>query len=457
MIFCFYYFVGAPTTPRLPLIHGLQMVADSLTHLSLYECPGLQLRDIVETCPNLVSLETMNVDAIVPSSSSSTYPKVTHLALHAISETARSQHDNMVDILGRFPSLQSLKITPMPSSSILSILHQCCPHLQILHYGLRSSFSDDIIDVHPNGNGVTFVSLGANEEDIFNQDDVIGFLHVHIESLEKFTFRGIMDANNSYWRLANGKVRIQQVDDVPRPHSRYARDPTLPQAFFMRLDSIMFTGPELSSCHEFILWMISNAPNLNTIRLRKSYFQLDIANAMINARHLCKLEIFHSWGNGGDEGIERFLGYHIETMGSGSTLEEVIIRVVNLGMSRTPWIRLLARLKCLRNLKLLAGSISEDCIPVMEEIGQGCPALKELTLGHADCGLPDDLFKSLCKHPNLECLRIGAESLSNDDLMDLCAFKNLKQLHLPSIVEDDMLEMLQDHIPKVELIDDDDA
>lgn len=434
------------------MIHGLRMIADSLTHLTLYECPFLQLRDILETCHNLVSLKTMHVNAIMPLSSSSIYPKMTHLALYSLSDTEVA-HGNMVDILSRFPSLRVLEISPMPSSSILSILHQHCPHLQMLYYGISSCFSDDTIELHPNRKGLALACIGANEGDIVRQDDLVGLLHMHIDSLEKFEFRGTMDVDGSYWKFENGRVQVQQQadnDDDQVDVPLHGSDPTLPGTFFMRLTSMLFSGTRRSLSHGFMLWMVSNAPYLSAISLLKCYFQPDIANAMIKAKHLSKLEIFHSLGYEGNEGIKRFLDYHI-AMGDGSTLEEVIIRMVNVDTTVALWIRLLSRLKCLKNLKLLVLRISEDCIPVMEEIGQGCPALKEVTLGHADSELAHGLIKPLCKHPNIESLRIGTGPLSHEDLMDLCAFNNLKQLQLQFTVADRTLKMLRDHIHKVEI------
>lgn len=447
--------LGQPTTPRLPLIHGLEVIADSLTHLSIYQCPCLQLRDILDTCPNLVFLQTENVDAVMPLSSSSIYPKMRHLSLCDQSERSRS-HGNMVDVLSRFPSLRVLEIAPVFYSSLLPILHKHCPL-----YDTRSVSSDDI-DNHPNPNGVTLAYLGVDEEgEVYMQDHLIAFLYLHSESLEKMEFIGNIDAENSYWRLEKGQVVVQAHDqDVqpPTPPLRYGSDPILSTNSFKRLTSITFLGPEPAVSHEYMLWLISNAPNLKAISLNKSYFRPDVANAMIDARHLSKLEIFQSWENGGDEGMKRLLEYHTATMGDRSTLEGVIIHMIHMDMHASPWLPLLSRLKCLKNLKLFARTISaENGIPIMTEIGQGCPALKDLTLGgRVGSKLADGLFKPLYKHPNIECLRIGAKSLSNDNLMDLCAFKNLKRLQLQRhiIVADDMIEMLRDHIPKVELVDD---
>lgn len=101
--------LGGPTTPCLWLFHGLQMMGDSLTHLAIDQCPCLQLHDIMQTCPNLVLLKTMDVDKVMPLLSSSICPKMKQLALYQQPER-QCKHESMVDVLRRFPSLGCLKL-----------------------------------------------------------------------------------------------------------------------------------------------------------------------------------------------------------------------------------------------------------------------------------------------------------------------------------------------------------
>ncbi|KAI7873961.1 hypothetical protein K492DRAFT_184506 [Lichtheimia hyalospora FSU 10163] len=62
-------------TPRRPLLNGLELIAHSLTHLQIADCYSIQFRDILESCPNLVSITMMSMEAVMPSSSSIRYPK----------------------------------------------------------------------------------------------------------------------------------------------------------------------------------------------------------------------------------------------------------------------------------------------------------------------------------------------------------------------------------------------
>ncbi|CDH54808.1 predicted protein [Lichtheimia corymbifera JMRC:FSU:9682] len=109
-----------------PVMSGLQMIAASLTHLYILDGYCLELRDILESCPNLVSLSMDEVNADAPLPPAAHYPKLTHLAIHNVSDPPLDV-DTVEDILSRLPSSLSFEITPMPDSSLLPILHEHCP------------------------------------------------------------------------------------------------------------------------------------------------------------------------------------------------------------------------------------------------------------------------------------------------------------------------------------------
>ncbi|KAJ8652703.1 hypothetical protein O0I10_011648 [Lichtheimia ornata] len=441
---------GDETSPRLPLVNGLRLIACTLTHLSIKVYPSVQLRDILETCPNLVFLDAENVDCVMPSSPSSRYPKITHLAIHEMPEEDRS-HDNVIDILSRFPSLLSFEITPMPDSGVLTVLRNYFPYLQVLYFGDKNH-SQEKKDVRPNGRkGVISAHLGGSGGNDYRRDDLLQFLHLNRNSLEELEFCGDIDDDDSFWKLENGKV-IQQRDNQYSPlRSGDDDDPTQTGTSFMRLGSIEFTGAEPDACSPFITWLISNAPNLKTTLLNQSYIQSNVANAMIQSKRLSKLTLYERSADDEDyEGMIQFLQHHIE-MGDQSTLEEIITYKISPEMA---WIPLATRLKRLKKLKFLASDISEDCIPLMEQIGQGCPALKKLILGMPYAELPDGLLEPLYGHPSLEILKIGTRSLSANYAITLCTFKNLKSLELECDVSGDILDLLEYHLPKVELYPD---
>lgn len=189
-----FFILGLGITPPRPLLKGLHLIADSLTHLEIW-CRGcIQSRDILETCPNLSSLIAEEANVTMPLLSSSTcYPKMTHLKLVDL-PTKAITYGNMINILSQFPSLLSLEITPMPYSSLLTVLHKYCPYLQVLSYGAYHNNLMHNMDVYPNQKGIMLARLDENGACM--QDDLIQFLHLHQHSLETFSFGNIVRNDN---------------------------------------------------------------------------------------------------------------------------------------------------------------------------------------------------------------------------------------------------------------------
>ncbi|CDH54785.1 predicted protein [Lichtheimia corymbifera JMRC:FSU:9682] len=402
-----------------PTLHGLQLISDSLTHLTIAGSQAFELRDILESCPNLVSLNAERVEAVMSSPVSSRYPKITHLALHDVSEGALSR-DNILDVLSRFPSLLSLKIAPIRDASILPVLHEYCPYLQFLYYG-DGFHPSKTIDVSPNRKGIKLAHLGYNwgNESVM-QGDVVQFLHLNRDSLEAIAFGCSLDEGNFDWDLENG----------------------IPETSFMRLASIDFSEymPPISSV--FIAWLISNAPNLNFIGLHKPYLRPNVANAMINSRHLSKLKIVDGFASEEDtnEAMFRFFEHH-SGMGEKSTLQEVTIETDQLMLETA----LISRLQCLKKLELIARSVHSSSLPGLEMISQGCPALEELTLGWRtdpyEFGL--GIIPLFSQHSNLKCLKIGPSCTPDlSDLVMMATYPSLECLYLHCDVPTSIMTIL---------------
>ncbi|KAJ8652390.1 hypothetical protein O0I10_011970 [Lichtheimia ornata] len=433
-----------PSTPFRPLISGLQMIADSLTHLYIMDGHCLELCDILESCPNLVSLSMDEVGVDVPLPPSARYPKLTHLAIHNVSDIPLDD-DAIEDILSRLPSLLSFEITPKADSSLLPILHELCPYLQRLYFGDRS-FRADKIDVHPNRKGITLARFHGFK-DFYVQDHLIQFFLTHRNTLETFDCDGdIIRHYDALWELSDG--RILQIGD--RRGKILENDPTQSDTSLIRLASIRFAEFCSSSCNPFISWIVLNAPNLTTISIKESLFQPEIANVMTKSKKLSKLEITRPWedqyifGEEDNEGIVQFLEYHI-AMGDQSTLQEITICTgMSLTISETSISRI-ARLPCLKTLELIAYHIPKECTSALA----GCSSLQKLTLGGRRATFADDLMMPLSTLPNLKCLRIRAESLSEVDLVALTTFPRLEQLYLECAVPDSIMARLRKHIPKI--------
>ncbi|KAJ8652701.1 hypothetical protein O0I10_011646 [Lichtheimia ornata] len=437
------------TTPHRPFINGLELVAHSLARMTIRgSCSSIELRDIVETCPNLEYMETCGVDVTMPSSSTASYPKMTHLYLYEISESALA-YDNMVDVLSRFPSLLLLGVSPMPESRLLTLLKDQCPYLQRLFYGPEplDYTPPDPMTVYPNRRGVVSAHLGGGS---YDQDDLIRFLYQQRSSLEMIFFDGkITKDDDAIWEILDGRILESNIrggsidDDDDDPSQQQS------EASFVRLVDFDFWVMNETPSTPFMQWILLNAPNIKTICILDSNCQPDIAAAMSNLKHLSKVVFDTKRGSIDNMGIQQFLEYHIWTMGDASTLEEVVVYMKD--MSDVAWIPLLYRLKRLKTLMLLASTISENCVLSMHELCQRCPALEDLTLGKDGCEMANGLLKPLRRHPNLKYLSVSARSLSENDLTALCAFRKLKYLYLQCPVPKYLLEILQDHIQDVEI------
>ncbi|CDH54819.1 predicted protein [Lichtheimia corymbifera JMRC:FSU:9682] len=425
-----------------PILSGLQIVAASLTHLYIMDGSCLRLSDIMESCPNLVSLTTDEMNVGVPLSTC--YPKMKHLSIHKLTRTPLD-YDTLVYLLSRFPSLLSLDITPRPDCRLLTILHEHCPCLQRLYFGSRS-FPASNIEVHPDRRGVTLARLHGYRQH-YMQDHVIQFLLTHQNSLETLECDGkIIKHGDAIWKLSDGG-RLLQLNGNG--------DPT---QSFTRLANLRFSEGCSLSCGPFITWIVKNAPNLKAISLIEPVLQPAIADVLIKSPHLSKLEITRLWEDddlfsGDFEGIFDFFLYHI-SMGAQSTLQEIILHAGMRLYSELEWIHLISKLKCLKNLELLAHFIPMDCIPLLEAIGQGCPALEMLTLGKKDATFQAGLMAHLCKFSNLKCLRIRARALSDNDLVALTMIPSLELLYLECDVPDFIMQRLLKHIPKDSLWND---
>ncbi|KAJ8652593.1 hypothetical protein O0I10_011739 [Lichtheimia ornata] len=131
-------------------------------------------------------------------------------------------------------------------------------------------------------------------------------------------------------------------------------------------------------------------------------------------------------------------------MGNQSTLEELIIRV-DINTNSVSWMPLLPLFKCLKSVEILPDFIHRECAIVLT----GCSALEKLTLGGMRATFADDMMRLLSVLPNLKCLRLGAGSLPDSELVALTTFPSLEQLYLECDVPNYIEKMLLRHIPKV--------
>lgn len=317
---------------------------------------------------------------------SSHYPNLQQLDIHEPLEKAHN-HEQMIDILSRLPSLRILKISPMPASTILPILHKHCPYLHTISLECTSPEFD--VNTKDVGKGITAAYLGG-EDFYYQQDDLIEFLYEHRNSLKILDFRGTLEVDNALWEISDhGRVQRSGSQSTPL---RLENDISSPWTFTQLID-FRFTDIFASNDVPMILWIILNAPNLNTVYIGNLHFQPAVTDAMINLEHLQKVQIEENYMDDMDEilmddsdqGIYEFFEHHV-ALENRSTLEHVVFRWDFANESEHTWLHLLPQLRCLKILEFCGKSghtsckIAGDCMPIIESILEDCPSLEMLII-----------------------------------------------------------------------------
>lgn len=333
----------------------------------------------------------------------------------------------------------------MRDSSALIVLQQQCPYLQVLCYD-GAGLDPEAKNIPSQKKGITSAYLSGYLS--YDQDHLIQFLLSNQHSLEIYDFEGenIIKNRDAIWEISNG--RLEQRN--PQQSLQLTSQQSGP--LFTRLLNFRSVEEKSSSAAPFMQWVLLNSPNLKAIDMSESLFQPDVANAMIQLKHLSKLKIDYVNASDDDNSnyisIKQFLEHHI-ALGDRSTLEHVIVDMDDVDMSEVTWISLLCRLKCIKKLELITVNMGEHCRSILEEIGQGCPSLEELTLGLEETEMAEGLLAPLRQLSNLKCLTLGAWEICNTDFLVVASFNSLERLYLRCDISDDMLVLLESRIPKV--------
>lgn len=416
--------LGRGTTLRDPLVESLKLIGQSLTDLTVLHCPGIRLCDILETCPNLVSLKTSSVDIVMPLSPSSLYPKMEHLVLDDIPDSART-YDSMVDVISEFPSLLSLGVSPTPYSFPLISVHEYCPYLQVM---FCETMRDDVDtrNLRPDRKGITSAYLGSGG--FYLQDDLIDYLLQNRNTIQVFEFGAeLEDGHDPIWNISSGRLmrRQQQSSQL---------DPSPSEILFPHLIQLDFRNLSTQQSMPLLKWIVLNAPNLKVIQLDDIQFTPDITDALIKMKHLSKIQLdFKNYVFYGVDmpdsytGVTQFFEHHI-AMGDQSTLQHLGILFDDLHISQFEWLSMLSRLRRLKNLELSTTmAMTGHCKQVMAEIFQGCPALETLTLDAWD-GFADGVLECLYQLSHVRYLTIRGSSLSKVNLLSIAKMPGLERL-----------------------------
>ncbi|CDH54849.1 predicted protein [Lichtheimia corymbifera JMRC:FSU:9682] len=99
-----------------------------LHHQSKEDC--YRLCDVLDACPNLVSICMVRGDIDMSSVTTKTYPRLTTLGVHDPHEITRMDQGIISSLLQHFPQLRVLKLSTISGWDTLPVVDQHCPLLQ---------------------------------------------------------------------------------------------------------------------------------------------------------------------------------------------------------------------------------------------------------------------------------------------------------------------------------------
>lgn len=201
------FHTGGQATDVLSLVMA---IGDRLTHLTLningqYEINEdtqlVHLEQILQHTPCLYALDVTGAVVNVWNDKNTVYP---HLCLMRIHHPIHAmEHEAVIHLLERFPSLQALTLFRCTTSQALPMIHDYCPSLHYLRYATScddGEFSDvDSYDDFYASNstpGLRVLHLGACQPTTFNACDLMALLERHHETLEEIYISGELNTSS---------------------------------------------------------------------------------------------------------------------------------------------------------------------------------------------------------------------------------------------------------------------
>ncbi|KAJ8657566.1 hypothetical protein O0I10_006630 [Lichtheimia ornata] len=397
------------------LLSSLRSLSNTLTELEIEyghrTTPKQRYRlcDLVDACPNLVSIRVDSGD-IDMSSVTKTYPNLKKLELST--KDPEVNEGNIPSLLRPFPQLRALKLLPVSGSEIFSAIDQHCPLLQHLILSNGPVQFPDIVDM-PAKRGLRALSVPTSGRlGDFKEGDMVQYVMKHSETIEVF------DVGKSFGYYAP----IGSLQQEARQ-----------QATFRQLRQIAYPFDAEEGLVTFILWMMQRAPHLESIETVAGPQQTRIMQELLKPTHsnLKRLGMQASPSILEDE--KRLIQHHLD-LGQQSNLTEMKIELSKDLLDQPSFISMIPGLTQLTKLELytISGCPLRFWKSTLEQLATGCPALEQLTV--TTTKRSETVFLSeICyvsSHPNLKRIIIDATEVCGDALEFCELFPNLESLHL---------------------------
>ncbi|KAJ8657656.1 hypothetical protein O0I10_006722 [Lichtheimia ornata] len=187
---------GLPADCVDDLVSSLKLLSNTLTHLQVHQENGhvvLPIGDILDNCPNLVSLDiSLPFQPFPPNFSSlptTTWPKLTTLCFSNSEEAVTCEE--VIAIGKRFPSLKTLYLCPCEDPQLTRVVLDYYPWMKsVIVENDDPNYGITYMDEGPQGDdvGITDISLESN---FWNRDpwrNAIPILRQHHKTLECINF-----------------------------------------------------------------------------------------------------------------------------------------------------------------------------------------------------------------------------------------------------------------------------
>lgn len=424
------YYLESTGREHSALLASLRTLSNTLTDLEIeyggYEAPtkSYRLCDVLEACPNLVSIRMKHGDVDM-SSVNKTYPKIVKLDLW--NKVMVANKDNISTLLRPFPQLRLLRMCPIPRSDFLPMIDQHCPLLQQLILTFQSPPFFDILDTEERTGlrGLSVPTIYYGES--FTEDDTVRYVMKHSETLEAF---GVM-----------GRYGFRSPNNL-------LEDVDCQQVTFKQLRQIHFLKDADESLTPFVLWMIQHAPHLESVETVFGPQQASIMQELTRPQHanLKRLRMQANYYPSGYEGEERLIKHHLE-LGQQSNLTELKIHISHRVLKET-WLILIPRLTQLTTLEfstLLDHHTLESLQQsLMKDLADGCPSLEQLTMISGRYPMDFGVLYPMDRHTNLKSIVINCPEIHGDVSSFSQRFTKIESLHLSvckySLADIDSLE-----------------
>lgn len=378
----------------------------------------------MNVCPNLMAISfplwDMDMDG-----ASLVYPSIIKLTTNLY-----MAKDTLSPILRHFPNLKYLRLGYVSNSAMLSVIQQYCPLLQQLFVSAQYVYDDDddaIIRDHQE-KGLRLLHLCGDKRyqlcvqprseiekrrQVFSENDLVRLIMQHAETLETIT------------------MESKYALEAP---SMILRSTTTRQVTFKRLREIRYPFNSRKNLLSFLIWIIRNAPHLESIKTVYGTWQACVMRELLRPRrqhrHLKRIGLRADDTDQVNE--EQFIQHHIQ-LDQQSSLKEITLTLDLEQLSSSSWLHLIPRLTRLTHLEIRCDDshvLDHVVSPFIAEVASKCLALERFTLSSPTLPIAYDDVIGICSHSNLKALVIDAEKLDGDAHSFVRDCQHIQSLHL---------------------------